>query len=64
LIGQKQLRTRGTRMSIDSYRLLDFASRQIMTAWAARAEPGVVPFTRLAKPLRECTVGLAQRVLD
>lgn len=29
-----------------------------MKAWAARQEPGVVPFTRLAKPLRECTVAL------
>ena len=45
-------------MSIDSYRFLDFASRQLMKAWAARQEPGVIPFTRLAKPLRECTVAL------
>jgi D-proline reductase (dithiol) PrdB len=45
-------------MSIDSYRFLDFATRQVMKAWAARQEPGVVPFTPLAKPLRECTVAL------
>ena len=45
-------------MSIDSYRFLDFASRQVMKAWASRLEPGVVPFTRLSKPLRECTVAL------
>ena len=45
-------------MAIDSYRFLDFATRQIMKAWAARQEPGVVPFTPLAKPLRECTVAL------
>jgi D-proline reductase (dithiol) PrdB len=45
-------------MAIDSYRFLDFASRQVMKAWAARQEPGVIPFTRLAKPLRECTVAL------
>jgi len=45
-------------MSIDSYRFLDFATRQIMKAWAARQEQGVIPFTPLAKPLRECTVAL------
>jgi D-proline reductase (dithiol) PrdB len=45
-------------MSIDSYRFLDFATRQVMKAWAARQEPGVIPFTPLAKPLRECTVAL------
>jgi D-proline reductase (dithiol) PrdB len=45
-------------MPIDSYRFLDFATRQVMKAWAARQEPGVIPFTPLAKPLRECTVAL------
>lgn len=45
-------------MAIDSYRFLTFASRQIMKAWAARQEPGAVPFTPLRKPLRECTVAL------
>jgi len=45
-------------MSIDSYRFLDFATRQVMKAWAARQQPGVIPFTRLAKPLSECTVAL------
>lgn len=45
-------------MSIDSYRFLDFASRQVMKAWAARQEPGVIPFTPLSKPLSECTVAL------
>lgn len=43
---------------IDSYRFLDFATRQVMKAWAARQEPGVIPFTPLAKPLGECTVAL------
>jgi len=41
-------------MSIDSYRFLDFASRQVMKAWAGRQDRGVIPFTPLAKPLREC----------
>ena len=45
-------------MPIDSYRFLDFASRQVMKAWAAREKPGIIPFTPLAKPLRECTVAL------
>ena len=43
-------------MSIDSYRFLDFASRQVMKAWAARQKPGIIPFTPLMKPLGECTV--------
>jgi D-proline reductase (dithiol) PrdB len=45
-------------MTIDSYRYVDFATRKIMQAWAARQEPGVIPFTRLRKPLRDCTVAL------
>ena len=45
-------------MAIDSYRFVDFATRKIMQAWAMRQEPGVIPFTRLRKPLRECTVAL------
>ena len=45
-------------MAIDSYRFLDFATRKIMKAWAARQEPGVIPFKPLARPLRECTVAL------
>jgi D-proline reductase (dithiol) PrdB len=45
-------------VSIDSYRFLDFASRQVMKAWTAREKPGVIPFTRLTKPLRECTIAL------
>ena len=45
-------------MGIDSYRFLDFASRQVMKAWAARQERGVIPFTPLARPLRECTIAL------
>ena len=45
-------------MSIDSYRFLDFASRQVMKAWASRERSGVIPFTPLAKPLDECTIAL------
>jgi D-proline reductase (dithiol) PrdB len=45
-------------MSIDSYRFLDFGSRQVMKAWAARQAYSVIPFTPLTKPLRECTIAL------
>jgi len=45
-------------MSIDSYRFLDFASRQVMKAWAARQTREVIPFTPMTKPLADCTVAL------
>ena len=45
-------------MSIDSYRFLDFGSRQVMKAWAAREQADMIPFTPLQKPLRDCTVTL------
>jgi D-proline reductase (dithiol) PrdB len=45
-------------MAIDSYRFLDFATRQVMKAWTSRQEPGEIPFTPLTKPLGECTVAL------
>jgi D-proline reductase (dithiol) PrdB len=45
-------------VSLDSYRFLDFASRQVMKAWAAREKPGVIPFTPLTKPLAESTIAL------
>jgi D-proline reductase (dithiol) PrdB len=45
-------------MSIDSYRFLDFASRQVMKAWAAREKPGAIPFAPLVKPLSDCTIAL------
>jgi len=43
---------------IDSYRFLDFATRQVMKAWASRERAGVIPFAPLMKPLDECTVAL------
>jgi D-proline reductase (dithiol) PrdB len=45
-------------MSIDSYRFLDFASRQVMKAWATRQSYDGIPFTPLAKPLATCTIAL------
>ena len=53
-----QLLGGGDLLAIDSYKYVDFATRKIMQAWAARQEPGVIPFTPLAKPLSECTVAL------
>jgi hypothetical protein len=45
-------------VAIDSYRFLDFASRQVMKAWASRQERSAIPFTPLTRPLRECTIAL------
>ena len=47
-------------MAIDSYRFLDFATRQIIKAWVNReAQEGrPIPWTPMAKPLPECTVAL------
>jgi D-proline reductase (dithiol) PrdB len=50
----------GANVSIDPYRFLDFASRQIIKAWVAReaAQPRSIPWTPLARPLAESTVAL------
>jgi D-proline reductase (dithiol) PrdB len=47
-------------MAIDSYRFLDFATRQIIKAWVAGAAPapGPIPWTPPSKPLAESTVAL------
>ena len=47
-------------MAIDSYRFLDFATRQIIKAWVSREaqEKRPIPWTPMAKPLAECTVAL------
>lgn len=47
-------------MTIDSYRFLDFATRQIMKAWVDREGQATrpIPWTPLAKPLANCTVAL------
>lgn len=42
----------------DSYRFLDFASRKVMKAWAAREQPRPIPWTALTKPLSESKVAL------
>jgi D-proline reductase (dithiol) PrdB len=47
-------------MPIDSYRFLDFATRQILKAWVKRAaqETHSIPWASLAKPLSQCTIAL------
>ena len=45
-------------MSIDFCRFLDFASRQVMKAWAAREHAGDIPFAPVRKPLSACTISL------
>jgi D-proline reductase (dithiol) PrdB len=47
-------------MPIDSYRFLDFATRQIIKAWVSREaqQKRTIPWTPLGKPLAGCTVAL------
>jgi D-proline reductase (dithiol) PrdB len=47
-------------MAIDSYRFLDFATRQIIRAWVGREtrDGRPIPWTSLTKPLARCTVAL------
>jgi len=47
-------------MAIDSYRFLDFATRQIMKAWVSRETQArrSIPWAPLTKPLGDCTVAL------
>lgn len=47
-------------MAIDSYRYLDFATRQIIRAWVAReaAEVRAIPWTPMSRPLATSTVAL------
>jgi D-proline reductase (dithiol) PrdB len=47
-------------MAIDSYRFLDFATRQIIRAWVEREAraPRPIPWAPLRKPLSACTVAL------
>ncbi|MFN7970995.1 MAG: glycine/sarcosine/betaine reductase selenoprotein B family protein [Acidobacteriota bacterium] len=47
-------------VAIDSYRFLDFATRQIMKAWVKREGQATrpIPWCPLTKPLARCTVAL------
>lgn len=45
-------------MTVDSYKYLDFATRQMAASWVKMATPAPIPWTPLARPLSECTVAL------
>ncbi len=45
-------------MTIDSYRYLDFVTRQIIRAWVDREPTLPSPWTPLARPLEQATVAL------
>jgi D-proline reductase (dithiol) PrdB len=47
-------------MAIDSYRFLDFATRQIIKAWVGREgqQTRPIPWTPMAKPLADCSIAL------
>ncbi len=44
--------------TVDSYRYVDFFTRRVLKAWAAREPRREIPWTSLGKPLEECTVAL------
>ena len=43
---------------MDSYRFLDFITRQVMKAWVERERPRPIPWTPLAKPLARSRIAL------
>ncbi len=43
---------------MDSYRFLDFISRQVVKAWVERERPRAIPWTPLRKPLARSTIAL------
>jgi len=43
---------------VNSYKFLDFATRQMVASWVKMAKPDAIPWTPLSKPLSECTVAL------
>lgn len=47
-------------MQIDSYRFLDFATRQLIKAWVSRETKATrpIPWAPMTKPLSDCTVAL------
>jgi D-proline reductase (dithiol) PrdB len=45
-------------MIMDSYRYLDFISRQVIRAWVERERPRPIPWTPLPKPLARSKVAL------
>jgi D-proline reductase (dithiol) PrdB len=45
-------------MTMDSYRFLDFISRQVMKAWVERERPRAIPWAPLRRPLAQSTIAL------
>ena len=45
-------------MQVDSYRFLDFVTRQMVKAWIAKEPLRDIPWTALRKPVRECSVAV------
>jgi len=45
-------------MPVDSYKYLDFLTRQMVASWINMAVPAPIPWTPLSKPLSDCTVAL------
>lgn len=43
---------------VDSYRYLDFVTRQIIKAWVGREISRPIPWTPLRRPLEQCTIAL------
>jgi D-proline reductase (dithiol) PrdB len=43
---------------MDSYRFLDFISRQVIKAWVERERPRPIPWAPLGKPLARSTIAL------
>jgi len=45
-------------VQVDSYRFLDFVTRQMVKAWIAKEPLRNIPWTALRKPVRECSVAI------
>lgn len=43
---------------VDSYRFLDVIAKRLVLAWIKLESPRTIPWTALAKPLKDCTVAL------
>ena len=43
---------------VDSWRFVDFVTRQVLKAWIAKEPTREIPWSPLKKPLAECTVAL------
>lgn len=45
-------------MPVDSYKYIDFLTRQMAVSWIKMAKPVPIPWTPLSRPLSDCTVAL------